>query len=142
MTVGLWLKPYSLLRTLLRGAIVGTDFGLSESPQLCDLLVSDGTAPDEWRPCECQIAVVPGDADTRFIRAGRVVTYGLSKNNTITVSSMTDKYLMLAVQKEIVGLNRKRVQLQEFMAPRPRSVPPETALAAASALVALGIDIS
>ncbi|GHV05676.1 hypothetical protein FACS1894217_02970 [Clostridia bacterium] len=136
MTVGLWAKPHSMLKSLLG------DIQVLERSQICDLMVSDGVLPDVWRPCECKIAVIPGDAspDLRYVRAGRVVTYGLSPRNTVTVSSMTDKYLMLAIQNEILNLDRRRVECQEFFAPRPRAVPPDTAIAAATALLVLGFE--
>ncbi|MDR2671016.1 MAG: hypothetical protein LBC26_04780, partial [Oscillospiraceae bacterium] len=62
------------------------------------------------RDFESRIAILPGaDAGAWRVRAGEVITYGLSARDTLTLSSAADDRLALAVQREIVDVAGRRV---------------------------------
>lgn len=110
-------------------------------PSDCDICVSDGPLPDLLNPCRCRIAVLPGDKelDCRYLQAGRVVTYGLSGKNTVTLSSADENRLFLALQREIIGLNGRRIEQQELLV---RNAPlTSSTLAGATALLVCGGEL-
>jgi hypothetical protein len=80
-----------------------------------------------------QTAVVP---DSAHVTAKQTVTYGLGARNTITLSSRSEDGCMLSLQRDIVTLDGRRLERQEI--PLPPVSRPETALAAAGALLVAG----
>ena len=144
MVIGVWHKDGAglsgLLRRLtsalpeLRRAVV------AERPAVCDVLISDGPLPGVMDPCRCRLAVLPGDTepDLSHITAERVITYGMSARNTVTVSSVGvgDGCLFLALQREITGLGGQSHDRQELLVRHAPST--GTALAASAALLACG----
>ena len=117
ITIGVWQGTKGLLtQSLLRFFPEG---GYMPRPPECDICVSDGPLPDALNPCRCRIAVLPGDKklDCRYLQAGRVVTYGLSGKNTVTLSSIDENRLFLALQREIISLDGRRIEQQELIIP-------------------------
>ncbi|MDR0382270.1 MAG: hypothetical protein LBH86_09815 [Oscillospiraceae bacterium] len=93
------------------------------------------------RGFESRIAVLPGtDAAAWRVRAGEVITYGLSARDTLTLSSVTDDRLALAVQREIVDVAGRRVDRQEITLRRPPRLELWQCLACAGTLLAAGVD--
>ncbi|MCL2003236.1 MAG: hypothetical protein FWG72_04425 [Oscillospiraceae bacterium] len=80
-----------------------------------------------------QTAVVPSSA---HVTAKQTVTYGLGGKNTVTLSSRSDEGCLLSLQRDIVTLDGARLERQEI--PLPPLPKPETALAAAGALLVAG----
>jgi len=80
-----------------------------------------------------QTAVVPPSA---HVTAKQTITYGLGAQNTITLSSRSGDGCLLSLQRDVITLDGKRLERQEIpLPPLPR---PETALAAAGALLVAG----
>ncbi|MCL2084204.1 MAG: hypothetical protein FWH06_02975 [Oscillospiraceae bacterium] len=142
MVIGVWHKNGTGLPGLLRRLTsMLPELGgshVADCPEVCDVLISDGPAPDVFHPCRCRLAVVPGDApfDASFVTADRVITYGMSCRNTVTVSSVSDGRLFLALQREIIGIDGQSLDQQELLVRHAPST--VTALAASAALLACG----
>ncbi len=137
MIVGVWQRNTSSLQQLL-GRLLPADALVVARASQCDLMISDGPMPDAAHPCRCQLAVVSGDQplDCEHLLAARVITYGLSGRNTLTVSSVDDQRLFLALQREIVGLTGTRLERQELVVRHMPATP--LTLATATALLAYG----
>jgi hypothetical protein len=132
-TIGIWQGTKGLLsQSLVRFYPEG--HYLMRPPE-CDICVSDGPLPDVLNPCRCRIAILPGDKklDCRYLQAERVVTYGLSGKNTVTLSSAGDDRLLLALQREIIGMDGRRIEQQELVV--PNASPTNSTLAVATALL-------
>jgi hypothetical protein len=115
ITIGVWQGSKGLLiQSLLR---FYPDGKYVLRPSECDICVSDGPLPDIFNPCRCQIAILPGDKtlDCRYLQAKRVVTYGISGKNTVTLSSVDEDRLFLALQREIISLDGRRIEQQEML---------------------------
>lgn len=105
-------------------------------PALDVLLVAGAVPPD----VSCRVAVVPGQqAATMPFDAKRVITYGLSVKDTLTVSSAVDNDMALAVQREIVDVSGRRIDRQEIVFTRPRHMGIQQALACVGGMLALGV---
>jgi hypothetical protein len=93
------------------------------------------------RDFESRIAILPGaDAGAWRVRAGEVITYGLSSRDTLTLSSTADNRLALAVQREIVDVTGRRVDRQEITLRRPPRLELWQCLACVGALLAAGVE--
>ena len=133
--IGVWQGERELLTQALLRFFPNGHF-LSRPPE-CDICVSDGPLPDILNPCRCRIAVLPGDKklDCRYLQAGRVVTYGLSGKNTVTLSSADEHRLFLALQREIIGLDGRRIEQQELVVPNAQLT--NSTLAGAAAMLVI-----
>ncbi|MDD4715397.1 MAG: hypothetical protein PHT34_02445 [Oscillospiraceae bacterium] len=90
----------------------------------------------------CRCVLLPGDAAgaaSRFLYADCAVSYGMSPRDTITLSSIEEENLSLAIQRELVTVDGKVVEQQEIQLHRNPGLLPETILAAAGALLLLGV---
>jgi len=114
-TIGVWQGKRGLLMRSLSHYF--TDGICISRPPECDICVSDGPIPDIFSPCRCQVAVLPGDNPINccYLQAERVVTYGLSDRNTVALSSAGENGLLLALQREIVGLDGRRIGQRELI---------------------------
>lgn len=93
-------------------------------------------------PLHCRYALLPGEAAdmvSRFIYADCAVSYGMSSRDTITLSSIEEDKLSMAIQRELVTIGGKVVEQQEVQLHRSPEMLPETILAAAGALLLLGV---
>ena len=138
MDIGIWQGPRGLLLKTLAAAFPQGNYLLR--PEKCDICVSNGPLPDSEAPCECKTAVIPGDTpvDCRFLRAGRIVTYGLSGGNTVALSSAGGGNLLLSLQREIMAFGGRRVERQEVLL--RNAAPTASAMAAAAALIVSGAE--
>lgn len=140
LKIGIWQGTRGLLLKTLAAAFPQGDYLLR--PRECDICVSDGPLPDAVSPCVCVTAVLPGDkpVDCRFLRAERVVTYGLSGKNTVALSSVGGDSLMLALQREVMALCGTRLEEQEVLV--RNAAPTAAAMAAATAMLVSGAEPS
>lgn len=66
---------------------------------------------------ECGILLVPGKYAGRLaegIRTGCIVSYGMSRKDTITISSINKKATVLAIQRELITLKQNMLERQEI----------------------------
>ena len=105
------------------------------------LVVSPGAAADGLAlPAACRTVLLPGDAWglPEGLRAASAVSYGASPKNSLTVSSRRGERLWAALQRELVTVEGRVVERQEF--PVPFLSHGELAsLAVAGALLLLGV---
>jgi hypothetical protein len=115
ITIGVWQGKKGLLTQSLLRFFPDGNYVLR--PPECDICVSDGPLPDVFSPCRCRIAILPGDKtlDCRYLQAGRVVTYGISGKNTVALSSVDEDRLFIALQREIISLDGRRIEQQEML---------------------------
>ena len=89
-------------------------------------------------PGQCRTALVPGELALP-LRAASAVSYGVSPRDSLTLSSREGDILWAALQRELVTVDGRVVERQEF----PLSLEPGagelSALAAAGALILLGV---
>lgn len=91
-------------------------------------------------PERCRTVLLPGELDATPLRAASAVSYGVSPRDSLTISSREDgTTLWIALQRELVTVDGRIVERQEF----PLALKPEeqelSALAAAGALLLLGV---
>lgn len=130
----------AILRTLAaRGG--GAERHVTHShPSL--LVVSPGAAAKRLElPGACRTVLLPGDAGELLdgLRAASAVSYGTSPRDSLTISSREGDRLWAALQRELVTVGGQVVERQEFpltLAPGTKELP---ALAAAGALLLLGV---
>ena len=83
--------------------------------------------------------LLPGDAPVAAGReAASVVTYGLSPRDTLTLSSQQGPLLWVAVQRQLVTVDGRVVERQEFPARVGAHLGEQAALAVTGALLLLG----
>ena len=90
-------------------------------------------------PERCRTVLLPGELGGAPLRAASAVSYGVSPRDTLTVSSREDGALWIALQRELVTVDGRLVERQEFpltLAPGEQEL---SALAAAGALLLLGV---
>ena len=106
------------------------------------LVVSPGAAARHLElPGACRTVLLPGDAGDLLgsLRAASAVSYGASPRDSLTISSREGGRLWAALQRELVTVGGQVVERQEFpltLAPGTKELP---ALAAAGALLLLGV---
>ena len=80
------------------------------------------------------ILIVPSGY-TRKIEGRCVISYGMSERDTVTLSSLTEDNMVVALRRDIVGINGSVIPRQEF--PFDWSMSAYNALPIASALILL-----
>lgn len=95
-------------------------------------------------PVRCGAVLVPGERAAVLaphIRSACAVSYGMSPRDTVTLSSINETKLVLALQRELVTLEGEVLERQEFSIRRERmAAAPEDLLAAAAGLLILGVS--
>ena len=90
-------------------------------------------------PRQCRTVLLPGGMGGTPPRAASAVSYGASPRDSLTISSREGNTLWAALQRELVTVDGQVVERQEF----PLTLEPEVgelpALAAAGALLLLGV---
>ena len=90
-------------------------------------------------PRQCRTVLLPGGMGGVLPRAASAVSYGASPRDSLTISSREEGALWAALQRELVTVDGQVVERQEF----PLTLEPEVgelpALAAAGALLLLGV---
>ena len=104
------------------------------------LVVSPQAAARGMRmPRQCRTALLPGGMGGVLPQAASAVSYGASPRDSLTISSRKGDILWVALQRELVTVDGRVVERQEF----PLALEPGegelTALAAAGALLLLGV---
>ena len=127
------LEPAPLLVPRLLACLPPGPVGLTANVTDCDLLVvgPGWTGPV---PVPRRVLLTPG----RPGQAPMTVSYGPSPRDTITFSSLTPAALVLALQREVVTLDGRRVERQELPVPLWRT--PADTLAWAGTLLLAGAD--
>lgn len=106
------------------------------------LVVSPGAAG--WAGAgglHCRLALVPEGAGVlmKGLKAEGVVSYGSGTKNTITLSSLEENRICLAIQRELVTVEGNMVERQELVLPYPQQgQTPEFFMARIGALLLLG----
>lgn len=102
-----------------------------------DLLVvgPDWTGPVAGR---CRALLTPGRVGPGLAQAGWVVSYGFSPRDTLTLSSVGDRTALVALQRDLVGLDGRRWERQELRVPLPDGTTPGLLLAAVGARLLIG----
>ena len=65
----------------------------------------------------CRVLLAPGGWAARALTAPSVVSYGPSPRDTLTFSSIREAGMVLALQRELVTLDGRRVERQELVLP-------------------------
>ena len=91
----------------------------------------------------CRVVLLPGVGRETLgeLRAASAVSYGLSPRDSLTLSSREGDRLWCALQRELVTLDGAVVERQEFPLVPPVGLEPLPALAAAGALLLLGLPL-
>ena len=113
--------------------------------EIMDLLVVSPTAVG-WAGAAalyCRTALLPDSATplARCLLADRVVSYGLNSRDTLTVSSLEEDHICVAVQRELIRLDGGLVERQELVLPRRAEESPELLLARAGMSLLLGREM-
>ena len=114
--------------------------GSGQHPAL--LVVSPGAAAGGLAlPAACRTVLLPGDAGGMpdGLRAASAVSYGASPKNSLTVSSRRGERLWAALQRELVTVEGRVVERQEFPVTLWDTREELSALAVAGALLLLGV---
>ena len=104
------------------------------------LVVSPGAASQGLRlPRQCRTVLLPGGMGGVPPQAASAVSYGPSPRDSLTVSSREGDRLWVALQREVVTVEGMVVERQEFPVTLPPGEEPLPVLAAAGALLLLGV---
>lgn len=110
--------------------------------QRMDLLVVSPIAVCRARTAtiSCRTVLLPDPAGplAYSLFADRVVSYGLSPRDTITLSSLEGTHICVAVQRELIRLDGSVVERQELVLPRREGQSPELLLVQAGLRLLLG----
>lgn len=112
----------------------------SDHPAL--LVVSPGAAAKRAPlPGACRTVLLPGQAGglAEGLRAASAVSYGPSPRDSLTISSREGDKLLVALQRELVTMDGRVVERQEFPVVLPTGAGELPTLAAAGALLLLGV---
>lgn len=91
-----------------------------------------------------RLALLPGGNlwACRLVRAASAVSYGLGSQNTLTLSSMTERTVSVALQRELVTVSGKTVEPQEWVLDLDPALSAEEFLCLAGALLLLDRGLS
>lgn len=91
-----------------------------------------------------RVALLPGDnlALARGVRAASAVSYGLGRQNTLTLSSLEAGNVAVCLQRSLLTLSGRNVERQEWVLPLDPAVQsPERLLCLAGALLLLDQEL-
>ncbi len=112
------------------------------SGQTADLLVvSPDLAEKDVTPPACRALLVPGRLSPLAgdIPAAWAVSYGISSRDSLTLSSLGEEAISLALQREVVTLAGDCLECQELLLPRGGHTSPLHVLACAGVQLMLGV---
>ena len=92
-------------------------------------------------PRQCRTVLLPGGMGGVLPRAASAVSYGVSPRDSLTISSREGNTLWAALQREVVTVTGQVVERQEFPLVLDREGEELPALAAAGALLLLGVPL-
>jgi len=106
------------------------------------LVISPGAIG--WAGAEavsCRMVLLPGSSGplARAFKVESAVSYGASPRDTITISSIEDDQLCVAIQRELVTVGGGVVERQELVLPFPMGWSPLPYLATVGTLLLLGV---
>ena len=89
----------------------------------------------------CGILLVPGStADWAAVLSSTdIVSYGMSTQDNVSLSSIDESCVMLSLQRELTTLQGSVLERQEISVQRPRRMSPEDTMVSATALLMLGV---
>ena len=92
-------------------------------------------------PRQCRTVLLPGETGRAALplRAASAVSYGVSPRDSLTISSREGELLWAALQRELVTVDGRVVERQEFPLALEPGEEELSALAAAGALLLLGV---
>ena len=127
--------------SILRGLSAWPGQGQRVSASHPALLVVSPRAAERGLPLpeRCRTVLLPGGLAGAPLRAASAVSYGVSPRDSLTISSREGGTLWVALQRELVTVDGQVVERQEFpltLGPGEGELP---ALAAAGALLLLGV---
>lgn len=127
--------------SILRALPTRSGRGRRDSVSQPALLVVSPRAAERGLPLpeRCRTVLLPGELGGVPLRAASAVSYGVSPRDSLTVSSREGGALWVALQRELVTTDGQIVERQEFplaLKPGEDELP---ALAAAGALLLLGV---
>lgn len=91
------------------------------APRLFDLaVISPGADEDALRGPEiaCRILLLPEWVSADTIRADCLVTYGMSPKSSVTLSSISEKFGVVAIMRELATVSGEILDRQELCVPR------------------------
>lgn len=93
-------------------------------------------------PKACRTVLLPGTCGDALqgMRAASAVSYGPSPKDSLTISSREQDQMWATLQREVVTLEGHVVERQDFSIPLVRRGEEMSALAAAGALLLLGVS--
>ena len=151
--VGVWERNEGLKRVLIeelqKRNLPRPTFFSGEHPanlagESLDLLVVSPQATG-WAGAatvNCRLVLLPGSAAalTRGMKVEGAVSYGNGPKNTITLSSLEEGKIGIAIQRELVTVEGGVVERQELVLPyRQEDGSPEFFMARVGALLLLGL---
>ena len=146
-TVGIWARdgelPDRAVQRIPEVQRIRAEHPAGFAGKALDLLIIAPDAPgwDEAGAVNCRTVLLHGAAGplARGLSAPCAVSYGTSTRDTLTLSSLEGARACLALQRELVTLEGNVVERQELVLPFPPGTPPLSFLAAAGALLLLGV---
>lgn len=90
-------------------------------------------------PRQCRTVLLPGEMGGAPLQAASAVSYGVSPRDSLTISSREGELLWAALQRELVTVDGRVVERQEFPLALGPGEEELSALAAAGALLLLGV---
>ena len=90
-------------------------------------------------PRQCRTVLLPGEMGGAPLQAASAVSYGVSPRDSLTISSREGELLWAALQRELVTVDGQVVERQEFPLALEPGEEELSALAAAGALLLLGV---
>lgn len=115
--------------------------GMGPGQQADLLVVSPDLAERDIHPPACRAVLVPGRLSplARDIPAQWAVSYGISPKDSLTLSSLGEDAISLALQREVVTLGGSCLECQELCLPHGGHRAPMHVLACAGVQLMLGV---
>ena len=106
------------------------------------LVVSPDWKGEKARACPCRAMLVPGRLaeEAGGLSAGWAVSFGISPKDSLTLSSLGEETILLALQREVITLTGQRLDPQEFSLARRGHTAPCHVMACVGVQLLLGIE--
>lgn len=142
MTVGVWESGERLSqwgKALLPGEILRNLAFLPAAGSCLDLAAVAPQWQKKTAGISCRCLLLPGDAEIEGISADWVVSYGLSRRDTLTLSALGEGRLWVALQRELVTVEGTLLEGQEIPLDNRENLPPLEALFCVGMQLLLGV---
>ena len=106
------------------------------------LVVSPDWKGEDRQVCPCRAMLVPGRLaeEAGGLTAGWAVSFGISPKDSLTLSSLGEETILLALQREIITLTGERLDPQEFPLARGNHTAPCHVMACVGVQLLLGVE--